>query len=123
MFKENLAIFFNPKEFGTPAVFSLPDGSEFGFDVIFDDAFLNPQTGLLSLETTSPEAACRWDKVEELREIVRQGNGGSDILANQTIPLRSLLARFPEASPGKKYSILEVRPDISGTAVIILANE
>ena len=122
MFKENLDVFFNPDEFGSEAVFELPDGTTFKFTVIFDDAFMNPETGLLSLETTEPVATCKTSDVQRLIDRISIINNETAILPGQTVPLRTLPATL-EAAPGKRFSILQVRPEGTGTSAIVFAHD
>jgi|SRR5579884_2350555 len=122
MFDEDLSTFFNEEEFASHATFYLPDGSTLGFSVIFDDAFLNPQTGLVNLDTTEPQATCPQSSIDQLVSALAAFNGGTPTLEAQSIPLRGLPCSI-DLAPGKKYSILQIRPEGTGTAAIILSNE
>ena len=122
MFEEDLDVFFDREGFATTATFPLPDGSTFGFLIIFDDSFMNPETGLISLETTDPQASCKSSDTAALRAVLAAVNGSTPILDNQTSPLRSLPCTL-EAAPGKNFAILQVRPEGTGTDVIVFSHE
>lgn len=122
MFAEDLDVFFDTEEFGSTATFALPNGATVSFSVIFDDAFLNPETGLFSLETTDPQATCKMSDVMALRGALAAVNGGSPILQYQTTPLRGLPCVI-DAAPGTNFAVLQVRPEGTGTATIILSVE
>jgi hypothetical protein len=124
MFAEDLGVFFNEDEFGVQATFTLPGSAgTSSFTVIFDDAFLNPETGLLSLETTKPQATCQLSDVDALTAAVAAANSGSPILPNQTVPLRGLAVAIEGAPAGETYSLLQVRPDGNGTATLVFARD
>ena len=122
MMDEDLSVFFDTAGFGSLAVFRLPDETTFEIEVIFDDSFINPETGLLSLETTEPKLTCPMERVEALQEVLRAANNGSDTIPGQSVPLRTLPVRL-EAAPQRKFQILQVQPDGTGLATIQLAVE
>jgi hypothetical protein len=124
MFDEDLKVFFDTKGFASNATFTLPGGLEHHFPVIFDNAFINPETGLFSLESTNPQGSCRQTDVDELIDKVAAANGGSAVLPNgQGVPLRSMPAAIDKTPRGQTFAVLEVKPDGEGTCTIQFSRE
>lgn len=92
-FDEDLTVFFSDADFAD--VITRPDGST--FNAIYDETFFDPESGEMILSTTKPHLTCR--------EIDTAG-----VIARKTVLTRK----------GVRYSVLDVKPDGTGSAVITL---
>lgn len=102
MLAEDLKVFF--REFATPVTATLSDGGRFLFDAIFNDADLAGKFGGTAADLTQPRLTCT---------------------AAATVRLvRNTPLTVHEPGPGqppRDFRILEIIPDGTGTADIILA--
>lgn len=63
---ENLDIFLDTDDFAIRATLRLQDSGERVLTWIFDDPYLNAETGEYELDTTQPRLTCRWVDVQDV---------------------------------------------------------
>lgn len=63
---ENLDIFLDTDDFAIRATLRLQDNGERVVTGIFDDPYLNAETGEYELDTTQPRLTCRWVDVQDV---------------------------------------------------------
>ena len=97
MFHEDLDLFFT--DFAQTVTIDLGGGQSRNIQAIFDNAFFNPQAGEMEMDTTLPRFLCKYSDVE-------------DVLRESLVTIASL-----------QYSIIEIQPDGTGIATVILAHE
>ena len=93
-FTENLDVFFNNSDFAD----TVTTGSR-TFQAIFDEAFFNPEAGETSLDGTLPRLTCKM------------------------IDAETLTKKTQLTVKGRKFTVIDVQPDGTGTAVVTLSNQ
>ncbi|MDO5057729.1 MAG: hypothetical protein Q4E06_10445 [Lautropia sp.] len=95
---ENLDIFLDTDDFAIRATLRLQDGDERVVVAIFDDPYLNAETGEYELDTTQPRLTCRWMDVQ-------------DVTRGDTVEV-----------DGRVYDVVtDAQPDGTGMAMLALA--
>ena len=56
---EDLSVFLDEDEFASPVTLTRADGTELSFPAIFEDPYLDAQTGEYNMDTNRPRAWCR----------------------------------------------------------------
>lgn len=101
MLAEDLSIFF--REFTTPVTATLSDGGHFVFDAIFNDADLAGKFGDTQADLTQPRLTCRSADT-------------AGLVRNTPVTVQEPgLGQSP-----RDFRVLEVIPDGTGTADVIL---
>jgi hypothetical protein len=99
MFAEDISVFF--REFSVPVTAALGDGP-FAFRAIFDDADLASRFGGTDADITQPRLTCA------LADAARLSRGVT--ISSPEIP-----------APPSAYRVLEILPEGTGLAVVVLA--
>lgn len=95
---ENLDIFLDTDDFAIRATLRLQDNGERVVTGIFDDPYLNAETGEYELDTTQPRLTCRWVDVQ-------------DVTRGDTVEVE-----------GRVYDVVtNAQPDGAGMATLALA--
>lgn len=102
-FTENLDIFLNVGDFAVPVTVTLPGPSTVTFNAIFDSPFMDASLGEIVLDTTAPTLTCKM----------------TDALFNGAYLPRGTAIVVNAGN----YSVLEVKPEGTGMAIIRLAIE
>lgn len=63
---ENLDIFLDTGDFAIRVMLRLQDGRERVVSGIFDEPYLNAETGEYELDATQPRLTCRWSDVRDV---------------------------------------------------------
>lgn len=63
---ENLDIFLDTDDFAVWVTVRLQGGGERRLRAIFDDPYLNAETGEYELDTSTPRLTCRWADVQDV---------------------------------------------------------
>lgn len=102
MLAEDLKVFF--REFSTPVTATLSDGGRFSFRAIFNDADMAGRFGNTNADLTQPRLTCAASDTARLAR-------NTPLTVHEPGPRQ----------PPRDYRVLEIIPDGTGTADIILA--